>query len=152
VVQIWPGRFVCKQFTVCPGHIWTTLYLHTQDTQSSSINGFWYPTWMWFIVIRKGLINLLQSWWQRITTQPVTHTSETLCSGTNIDTIARLGTGNIHHFTLLDSSYFKYASINNDSNNCFLMSKWSYGENVLCVGWLNAFYVLLVESVYTTIF
>jgi hypothetical protein len=21
VVQIWPGRFVCKQFTVCPGHI-----------------------------------------------------------------------------------------------------------------------------------
>jgi hypothetical protein len=30
VVQIWPGRFVCKQVTVCPGHIWTTLYvLHT---------------------------------------------------------------------------------------------------------------------------
>ena len=27
VVQIWPGRFVCKQVTVCPGHIWTTLYL-----------------------------------------------------------------------------------------------------------------------------
>jgi hypothetical protein len=26
VVQIWPGRFVCKQVTVCPGHIWTTLY------------------------------------------------------------------------------------------------------------------------------
>jgi hypothetical protein len=25
VVQIWPGRFVCKQVTVCPGHIWTTL-------------------------------------------------------------------------------------------------------------------------------
>jgi hypothetical protein len=27
VVQIWPGRFVCKQVTVFPGHIWTTLYL-----------------------------------------------------------------------------------------------------------------------------
>jgi hypothetical protein len=26
VVQIWPGRFVCKQVTVCPGHIRTTLY------------------------------------------------------------------------------------------------------------------------------
>ena len=25
VVQIWPGLFVCKQVTVCPGHIWTTL-------------------------------------------------------------------------------------------------------------------------------
>jgi hypothetical protein len=28
VVQIWSGRFVCKQVTVCPGHIWTTLYLN----------------------------------------------------------------------------------------------------------------------------
>jgi hypothetical protein len=27
VVQIWPGQFVCKQVTVCPGHIWTTLYM-----------------------------------------------------------------------------------------------------------------------------
>jgi hypothetical protein len=27
VVQICPGRFVCKQVTVCPGHIWTTLYV-----------------------------------------------------------------------------------------------------------------------------
>ena len=26
VVQIWPGLTVCKQVTVCPGHIWTTLY------------------------------------------------------------------------------------------------------------------------------
>jgi hypothetical protein len=26
VVQIWPGLFVCKQVTVCPGHIWNTLY------------------------------------------------------------------------------------------------------------------------------
>ena len=26
VVQIWPRLFVCKQVTVCPGHIWTTLY------------------------------------------------------------------------------------------------------------------------------
>jgi hypothetical protein len=28
VVQIWPGLIVCKQVTVCPGHIWTTLYLN----------------------------------------------------------------------------------------------------------------------------
>jgi hypothetical protein len=27
LVEIWPGLFVCKQVTVCPGHIWTTLYL-----------------------------------------------------------------------------------------------------------------------------
>ena len=27
VVQIWLGLFVCKQVTVCPGHIWTTLYI-----------------------------------------------------------------------------------------------------------------------------
>ena len=34
VVQIWPGLLVCKQVTVCPGHIWTTLYTHTAtDTQ-----------------------------------------------------------------------------------------------------------------------
>jgi hypothetical protein len=33
VVQIWPGLFVCKQVTVCPGHIWTTLYK--------------YPRWTW---------------------------------------------------------------------------------------------------------
>jgi hypothetical protein len=26
VVQIWPGLIVCKQVTVCTGHIWTTLY------------------------------------------------------------------------------------------------------------------------------
>jgi hypothetical protein len=25
VFQIWPGLIVCKQVTVCPGHIWTTL-------------------------------------------------------------------------------------------------------------------------------
>jgi hypothetical protein len=24
---MWPGRFVCKQVTVSPGHIWTTLYI-----------------------------------------------------------------------------------------------------------------------------
>jgi hypothetical protein len=28
VVQIWPGLFVCKQVTVCPGHFWTTLYIY----------------------------------------------------------------------------------------------------------------------------
>jgi hypothetical protein len=33
VVQIWPGLFVCKQVTVCPGHIWTTLYYISTQTQ-----------------------------------------------------------------------------------------------------------------------
>ena len=28
VVKIWPGLFVCKQVTVCPGHIWTTSYFN----------------------------------------------------------------------------------------------------------------------------
>jgi hypothetical protein len=28
-VQIWPGLTVCKQVTVCPGHIWTTSYFKT---------------------------------------------------------------------------------------------------------------------------
>jgi hypothetical protein len=27
VVQIWPGLILCKEVTVCPGHIWTTLYI-----------------------------------------------------------------------------------------------------------------------------
>ena len=27
VVQIWPGLIVCKQVTIYPGHIWTTLYI-----------------------------------------------------------------------------------------------------------------------------
>jgi hypothetical protein len=30
-VQIWPGRFVYKQVTLCPGHIWTTLYILQSD-------------------------------------------------------------------------------------------------------------------------
>ena len=32
VVQIWPGLFVCNQVTVCPGHIWTTLYFWRSTT------------------------------------------------------------------------------------------------------------------------
>jgi hypothetical protein len=36
VVQIWPGRLVCKQVTVCPSHIWTTLYIHF---------------WKWFVSV-----------------------------------------------------------------------------------------------------
>jgi hypothetical protein len=31
VVQIWPRLFVCKQVTVCPGHIWTTLYIYIME-------------------------------------------------------------------------------------------------------------------------
>ena len=36
VVQIWPGLFVCKQVTVCPGHIWTTLYVLLYNGDESS--------------------------------------------------------------------------------------------------------------------
>jgi hypothetical protein len=36
VVQIWPGLFVCKQVTVCPGHIWTTLYISEMTPMSHS--------------------------------------------------------------------------------------------------------------------
>ena len=39
VVQIWPGLFVCKQGTVCPGHIWTTLYSVMAIVNSSIVWG-----------------------------------------------------------------------------------------------------------------
>ena len=39
VVQIWPGLFVCKQVTVCPGHIWTTLYF--SGNCLSRLSGWW---------------------------------------------------------------------------------------------------------------
>jgi hypothetical protein len=38
VVQIWPGLIVCKQVTVCPGHIWTTLYFHTHLSGTAFCN------------------------------------------------------------------------------------------------------------------
>ena len=49
MVQIWPGRFVCKEvtvcpghiwttFTVCPGHIWTTLYNEHEKAEASAAN------------------------------------------------------------------------------------------------------------------
>jgi hypothetical protein len=31
VVQIWPRLTVCKLVTVCPGHIWTTLYISKEE-------------------------------------------------------------------------------------------------------------------------
>jgi hypothetical protein len=34
VVKIWPGLFVCKQVTVCPGHVWTTLYILVRTLQT----------------------------------------------------------------------------------------------------------------------
>jgi hypothetical protein len=38
VLQIWPGLIVCKLVTVCPGHIWTTLYLDATFRQSSPLS------------------------------------------------------------------------------------------------------------------
>ena len=34
VVQIWPGLTVCKEVTVRPGHIWTTLYVNCSTRQA----------------------------------------------------------------------------------------------------------------------
>jgi hypothetical protein len=33
VVQIWPGQTVTCLHTNSPGHIWTTLYIHTYEIQ-----------------------------------------------------------------------------------------------------------------------
>ena len=37
VVQIWPGLIACKQVTVCPGHIWTTLYTRWKATYGIAV-------------------------------------------------------------------------------------------------------------------
>ena len=42
VVQIWPGLFVCKQVTVCPGHIWTTLYISCSSVPMTALLNFSY--------------------------------------------------------------------------------------------------------------
>jgi hypothetical protein len=73
VVQIWPGRFVCKQVTVCPGHIWTTLYIlnltcirmHHRQTEdfvillvsSKQLQG-WY-----FRIDSKNVYSSSHAWW-----------------------------------------------------------------------------------------
>jgi hypothetical protein len=45
VVQIWPGLIVSKQVTVCPGHIWTTLYIVINNLISIVIHGTYYTRW-----------------------------------------------------------------------------------------------------------
>jgi hypothetical protein len=47
VVQIWPGLIVCKEVTVCPGHIWTTLYIG--DTRSLSLCCWSLLCFVWLI-------------------------------------------------------------------------------------------------------
>jgi hypothetical protein len=59
VVQIWPGRFVCKQVTVCPGHIWTTLLYWGAFTKpllqwKRSKNYMWVCGWVHSFVWMKG--------------------------------------------------------------------------------------------------
>ena len=56
VVQIWPGRFVCKQVTVCPGHIWTTLYFHLWPLWLHHI--FWHHLINGEILGGKKLLNI----------------------------------------------------------------------------------------------
>jgi hypothetical protein len=38
VVYIWPVLIVCKLVTVCPGHIWTTLYIACLVCTASSLS------------------------------------------------------------------------------------------------------------------
>jgi hypothetical protein len=38
VVQIWPGLFVCKQVTVCPSRILSTLYMVMSPGQHAEQN------------------------------------------------------------------------------------------------------------------
>jgi hypothetical protein len=66
VVLIWPGRFVCKQVTLCPGHIWTTLYLtklqsNLQVTRVKQLSQFKPDTkfckfWAFFLYVSKQTI------------------------------------------------------------------------------------------------
>jgi hypothetical protein len=53
VVQIWPGLFVCKQVTVCPGHIWTTLCNVTSSRVHETIVAVekWYYVYL-FVCVR----------------------------------------------------------------------------------------------------
>ena len=78
VVQIWPGLFVCKQVTVCPSHIWTTMYMlydmiwydiwydicYIYDIRYDMVwYDMWYYMWydVWYDMIWYGMIwqNLL---------------------------------------------------------------------------------------------
>jgi hypothetical protein len=58
VVQIWPGLFVCKQVTVCPGHIWTTLY-------EGDLHYIFTSTWYLFVVNSDYtcIASIIQWWW-----------------------------------------------------------------------------------------
>ena len=47
VVQIWPGLFVCKQVTVCSGHIWTTLYMQAPDHVCVRARARVLNWWLW---------------------------------------------------------------------------------------------------------
>ena len=46
VVQIWPGLFACKQVTVCPGHIWTTMYI--KQAAWFLLDWVQYQTWLFY--------------------------------------------------------------------------------------------------------
>jgi hypothetical protein len=47
VVQIWPGLIVCKQVTVCPDHIWTTLFIPEFLVSLFTILFFDRWSWLW---------------------------------------------------------------------------------------------------------
>ena len=51
VVQIWPGLIVCKQVTVCPGHIWTTLYYWPNPKWTCVIH---VRIWFWWKIPAKN--------------------------------------------------------------------------------------------------
>jgi hypothetical protein len=63
VVQIWPGLFGCKQVTVCPGHIWSTLYI-TSGFWSSTFSSVFIPSSPKFIpFLKQKQINKNKNKW-----------------------------------------------------------------------------------------
>ena len=60
MVQIWPGLFVCKQVTVCPGHIWTTLYVNNDKVVITATKTHWAGKQIFFIS-QAGLVMLFNT-------------------------------------------------------------------------------------------
>jgi hypothetical protein len=68
MVQIWQGLIVCRQVTVCPGHIWTILYNFSYNTVYSISTGLPYPGVCWYfsylINNMKYLLSVYNIWLQ----------------------------------------------------------------------------------------
>jgi hypothetical protein len=91
MVQIWPGRFVCKQVTVCPGNIWITLYYRKLGTSKHATfshptrrpNSFVFGCLIWNLFIT--LINTNYSHWMPV---PVAERSKARVYGRSLAGVA----------------------------------------------------------------